>query len=185
MDPLTRGSLFHQVQAEFFRALQEAELSITPDHLDSVLETLDPTLTRIGAEYYERLAPAIDRVWRDEIAAIRTDLRVWVDRLAKDPDWEPWLFEFAFGLPGQPGHDPASQTEPVTIANRFILRGSIDLVERNARGSARAGPAGGARTLRVTDHKTSRNRSQKGSIIGGGSSFSPSSTALRSRRRRS
>ena len=108
MDPLTKGSLFHQVQAEFFRALQKAKLSIATGKRDRVLKTLDDTLTRIAAEYYERLAPAIDRVWQDEIASMRTDLRVWVDQLATNAEWEPWLFEFAFGLPGQPGHDPAS-----------------------------------------------------------------------------
>lgn len=163
MDPLTKGSLFHQVQAEFFRALQKAKLAISADHMDRVLATLDDTLTRIAADYYERLAPAIDRVWHDEIAAIRTDLRVWVDRLAKDPDWEPWLFEFAFGLSGQPGHDPESLPDPVTIGGKYILRGSIDLVEKKP----------GTRILRVTDHKTSKNRSQKNSIIGGGAQLQP------------
>jgi ATP-dependent helicase/nuclease subunit B len=163
MDPLTRGSLFHQVQAEFFRALQKQKLSITDEHMERVLGTLDDTLMRIAAEYYERLAPAIDRVWHDEIAAIRADLRVWVDRLANDPEFEPWLFEFAFGLPGQPGHDPESLPDPVTIGGKFVLRGSIDLVEKKP----------GTRILRVTDHKTSKNRSQRNSIIGGGAQLQP------------
>ncbi len=163
MDPLTRGSLFHQVQAEFFRALQQEKLSVTDEEMDRVLAILDDTLTRIAADYYERLAPAIDRVWHDEVAAIRADLRVWVDRLAKDPEFEPWLFEFAFGLPGQPGHDPESLPDPVTVGGRFILRGSIDLVEKKP----------GTRTLRVTDHKTSKNRSQRNSIVGGGVQLQP------------
>jgi CRISPR/Cas system-associated exonuclease Cas4 (RecB family) len=130
---------------------------------DRILETLDRTLARIAAEYYERLAPAIDRVWQDEIASMRTDLRVWVDQLATNADWEPWLFEFAFGLPGQPGHDPESLKDPVTIDKRFILRGSIDLVERKP----------GTKILRVTDHKTGKNRSSKGSFIGGGAQLQP------------
>ena len=143
--------------------LQKAKLSIATGTRDRVLETLDDTLTRIAAEYYERLAPAIDRVWQDEIASIRTDLRVWVDQLATNTEWEPWLFEFAFGLPGQPGHDPSSLPDPVTIDGRFILRGSIDLVERKP----------GTKILRVTDHKTGKNRSAKGSIIGGGAQLQP------------
>ena len=163
MDPLTKGSLFHQVQAEFFRALQEAKLSIVSSKRERVLETLDLTLVRIAAEYYERLAPAIDRVWHDEIASMRTDLRVWVDQLATNADWEPWLFEFAFGLPGQPGHDPESLKDPVTVNERFILRGSVDLVERKP----------GTKILRVTDHKTGKNRSSKGSFIGGGTQLQP------------
>ncbi|HEY0284024.1 MAG TPA: PD-(D/E)XK nuclease family protein, partial [Vicinamibacterales bacterium] len=163
MDPLTKGSLFHQVQAEFFRALQKAELSIVTGKRNLVLKTLDDTLKRIAAEYYERLAPAIDRVWQDEIASMRTDLRVWVDQLATNAEWEPLFFEFAFGLPGQPGHDPESLTDPVTINGRFILRGSIDLVERKP----------GTKILRVTDHKTGKNRSSKGAFIGGGAQLQP------------
>jgi CRISPR/Cas system-associated exonuclease Cas4 (RecB family) len=163
MDPLTKGSLFHQVQAEFFRALQAAHLGITLDDLDEVLRILDKTLERIAAEYYERLAPAVDRVWQDEIASIRTDLRVWVEQLAHGREWEPWLFEFAFGLPGEPGHDPESRPDPVTIDGRFILRGSVDLVERKP----------GTSVLRVTDHKTSRNRSPRDSVIGGGTQLQP------------
>jgi CRISPR/Cas system-associated exonuclease Cas4 (RecB family) len=163
MDPLTKGSLFHQVQAEFFRALQNANLSIADGPRDRILDTLDRTLARIAAEYYERLAPAIDRVWQDEIASLRTDLRVWVDQLATNAEWEPWLFEFAFGLPGQPGHDPASLKDPVTIDGRFVLRGSIDLVERKP----------GTKSLRVTDHKTGKNRSIRGSHIGGGAQLQP------------
>jgi CRISPR/Cas system-associated exonuclease Cas4 (RecB family) len=163
MDPLTKGSLFHQVQAEFFRALQANGLAITIDRLEEVLRLLDETLIRVAGEYYERLAPAVDRVWQDEVAGIRTDLRVWVDLLAQSTDWEPWLFEFAFGLPGEPGHDPLSRAEPVTIDDRFILRGSVDLVERKP----------GTKILRVTDHKTSRNRSPRDSVIGGGAQLQP------------
>jgi len=163
MDPLTKGSLFHQVQAEFFRALQMDQLSIVSSDKQQVLEILDRTLARIATEYYERLAPAIDRVWQDEIASMRTDLRVWVDQLSTNTEWEPWLFEFAFGLPGQPGHDPASLKDPVTINEKFVLRGSIDLVERKP----------GTQILRVTDHKTGKNRSARLSFIGGGAQLQP------------
>ena len=163
MDPLIRGSLFHQVQAEFFRALQRAKLNISSQHMDRVLETLDDTVTRIAADYHERLAPAIDRVWQDEIASMRTDLRVWVDQLASNGDWEPWLFEFAFGLSGQSSHDPASRPDPVSIGGRFLLRGAVDLVERKP----------GTKIVRVTDHKTSKNRLPKGAVIGGGTHLQP------------
>jgi hypothetical protein len=73
------------------------------------------------------------------------------------------LFEFAFGLPGLPGRDPNSRREPVTIDGRFILRGAIDLIERRP----------GTKILRVTDHKTSKNRSERGSIIGHGQQLQP------------
>jgi CRISPR/Cas system-associated exonuclease Cas4 (RecB family) len=163
MDPLTKGSLFHEVLAEFFRALQQQKMTMATAPMDRVLELLDATLTRVAANYAELLAPAVERVWQDEIASIRTDLHIWARDLAATTGWEPWLFEFGFGLPDQPGRDPNSRREPVTIDGRFTLRGAIDLVERRP----------GTKILRVTDHKTSRNRSERGSIIGHGQQLQP------------
>ena len=163
MDPLTKGSLFHEVLAEFFRALEQRKMVTATTTMDRVLELLDGTLTRVAANYAELLAPAVDRVWQDEIASIRTDLHIWARDLAQSTEWEPWLFEFGFGLPALPGRDPHSRREPVTIDGRFILRGSIDLVERKP----------GTNILRVTDHKTSKNRSERGSIIGHGQQLQP------------
>jgi CRISPR/Cas system-associated exonuclease Cas4 (RecB family) len=163
MDPLTKGSLFHEVLAEFFRALQQRGMPISITSLDALLEVLDGTLTRVAANYAELLAPAVDRVWQDEIASIRTDLHIWARELVGNTGWEPWLFEFAFGLRDAPGHDPNSRSEPVTIDGRFILRGAVDLIERKT----------GTNILRVTDHKTSKNRSERGSIIGHGQQLQP------------
>ena len=163
MDPLTKGRLFHEVLAEFFRALKQRKMALAPTPLDAVLGVLDGTLTRIAASYAELLAPAVDRVWQDEVASIRTDLHIWARELAASTGWEPWLFEFAFGLPDLPGWDPDSRREPVSIDGRFILRGAIDLIERKP----------GTKILRVTDHKTSKNRSERGSVIGGGQQLQP------------
>ena len=163
MDPLTKGSLFHEVLAEFFRAMQQRQMKVGQSAIEAALEVLDTTLTDVAAKYAELLAPAVDRVWQDEIAAIRTDLHIWARALAGSSGWEPWLFEFAFGLPDGPGHDPNSRRDPVTIDGRFILRGAIDLIERKP----------GTNILRVTDHKTSRNRSERGSIIGHGQQLQP------------
>jgi ATP-dependent helicase/nuclease subunit B len=163
MDPLTKGRLFHEVLAEFFRALQQRKMALATTSIDAVLEVLDATLTRIAANYAELLAPAVDRVWQDEVASIRTDLHIWARDVAASTGWEPWLFEFAFGLPELPGRDPNSRREPVSIDDRFILRGAIDLIERKA----------GSKILRVTDHKTSKNRSERGSVIGGGQQLQP------------
>jgi ATP-dependent helicase/nuclease subunit B len=163
MDPLTKGSLFHEVLAEFFRALQQRKMTVAATPMERVLEVLDETLARVAANYAEQLAPAVDRVWQDEIANIRTDLHIWARDLAQSTGWEPWLFEFGFGLPGLPGRDPNSRPEPVTVDGRFILRGSIDLVERKP----------GTKLLKVTDYKTSKNRSERGSIIGHGQQLQP------------
>jgi ATP-dependent helicase/nuclease subunit B len=163
MDPLTKGSLFHEVLAEFFRALEQQKMALATAPSDAVLEVLDATLARVAANYAEQLAPAVDRVWQDEIAAIRTDLHILTRELGRSTGWEPWLFEFAFGLPDAPGRDKKSRREPVMIDGRFILRGAIDLVERKP----------GTKILRVTDHKTSKNRSERGSIIGHGQQLQP------------
>jgi ATP-dependent helicase/nuclease subunit B len=51
----------------------------------------------------------------------------------------------------------------VTIDGRFVLRGSIDVVESND----------GSAELRITDHKTGRNRTTPRTVIGGGATLQP------------
>ena len=163
MDPLTRGSLFHRVQAEFFRALEaDGRLPVTAENLDGAMETLHVVLDLVADDYADRLAPAIDRVWRDEIDEIRRDLGIWVQRLPADAAWIPAYFEFSFGL-GDQGRDPRSLRDPVIVDGKFVLRGSVDLIERRRWDGA----------LRVTDHKTGRNRSNRGLIIDGGKVLQP------------
>lgn len=162
LDPLTRGSIFHETQAVFFRQLQqEGRLPVTSAGVAYALATADAALTRVAAEYEERLVPAIARVWRDEIADIGRDLRVWVRRLPFADGWVPTYFEFAFGLPTDVGRDPSSLVDPILVDGRFRLRGSIDLVE--SKGSA----------LRITDHKTGKNRTTWKTVVGGGAILQP------------
>jgi ATP-dependent helicase/nuclease subunit B len=167
LDPLTRGALFHEVQAEFFRALlADHRLPVTTEGLPAALTTLDAIVARVADAYHERLAPAIERVWRDEIADIARDLRVWARRLPLAGEWVPAHFEYSFGLPrelAEEGRDPASRPDPVVVDGRFRLRGSVDLIERR--------PTAG--TLRVTDHKTGRNRTTWKTVIDGGSILQP------------
>jgi CRISPR/Cas system-associated exonuclease Cas4 (RecB family) len=49
------------------------------------------------------------------------------------------------------------------VGGRFHLRGSIDLIERNPR----------TRALRVTDHKTGRNRTTSATVVHGGQVLQP------------
>ena len=77
--------------------------------------------------------------------------------MAEDREgWVPQWFEYAFGLSDE-GRDPASRPDPVTLDGRFILRGSMDLVERHVTGA-----------LRVTDHKTGRARPDERMVVSGG-----------------
>jgi ATP-dependent helicase/nuclease subunit B len=77
MDPLTKGGLFHRIQAELQRELKdEGLLPMKAAQLPQALKMLDRTVKRVADEAYEELAPAIDRVWLDAIEAIRSDLRL-------------------------------------------------------------------------------------------------------------
>jgi len=163
LDPLTRGALFHEAQAEFFRELKAGgALPVTAESLPGALAVLDAVVARVAAKYREQLAPAIERVWEDEIGGIAKDLRVWARRLPAADGWLPEYFEYSFGLRDD-GRDPASQPEPVLLDDRFKLRGSIDLVETKRTGGA----------LRVTDHKTGKNRTTWKTVLGGGGILQP------------
>src|SRR4029077_6704269 len=102
------------------------------------------------------------RVWRDEIGELRRDLGIWVRKLADGGAWRPAYFEFSFGLNDE-GRDPRSLPDPVVVDGRFILRGSVDLIEHRA----------DLDVLRVTDHKTGKNRSTPDLIVGGGKVLQP------------
>jgi ATP-dependent helicase/nuclease subunit B len=165
LDPLTRGSLFHQVQAECLRALRQAgRLPLSRETLADAWTVLDDTLARVAAEYAEKLAPAITRVWEDEVASLRVDLRTWLQNSVEaQAEWEPFAFELAFGLPGGTGVDARSIREEVTLEGGWRLRGIVDLIERRR----------GAPGLRVTDHKTGLNRTAAGLVVGKGEALQP------------
>jgi hypothetical protein len=165
MDPLTRGSLVHRVQAVTLRALQAAGLTpLTPAHLDEAQRILADAVERVAAEFHDRLAPPIERVWSDEVAAIARDLRGWLTRVADTAaPWRPDYVEFGFGLPPHPDRDPRSVAAPVVVAGRYALRGAIDVVEVHAQTGR----------LRVTDHKTGKDRTGDTLGIGGGRVLQP------------
>ena len=166
MDPLTRGSLFHAAQAQFYREMEaKGALPVLASAVEDAARTLDTVLDRVAAQYEETLAPAIPRVWRDEVSEIRRDLGIWVQKIAgtAGPDaWQPKYFEFSFGLDDE-GRDPRSLPHPIVVGDRFILRGSVDLIEQRD----------DLDVCRVTDHKTGKNRSTSDLIVGGGTMLQP------------
>ena len=168
MDPLTRGRLFHEVQAELVRTLdRRAELPVTRARVPAAESAIDEVLDRVAADYAEQLAPAIEGVWKDEVEALRGDLKGWLRHVAnEDGEWIPMHTEFGFGLPLGNGRDPESVAEPVKVDGRWLLRGVVDLIE------AKAGPTARGE-LRVTDHKTGRNRTREGMVVGGGETLQP------------
>ena len=163
LDPLTKGAIFHQVQAALLRdVIQKEYLPINRSRLELVGSLLDQVVDGIAEEYREKLVPAIDRVWRDEVEHLRADLRGWLRRMAEAPDdWTPMLVEYGFGVPADPTHDANSTPKAGTIAEGFMLHGVVDLVERKQT------------TLRITDSKTGTNNVNDGTVTGNGEKLQP------------
>jgi ATP-dependent helicase/nuclease subunit B len=164
LDPLTKGSIVHRMQAVTMRTLAEQRrFPLTAESLPEALGVLDAAVTQVAAEYRERMVPAIDRVWNEEMAGIARDLRGWLRHVAADGAWEPRYFELSFGLPHDPDRDPRSVPDPVLVDGRFPLRGAIDAIDVHRQTGV----------LRVTDHKTGKDRTKETLVIGGGSVLQP------------
>ena len=150
LDPLERGSLFHDVQYELLRRLQASQLlPVNRDNLAQVLDLADQVLNGVAAAYHEKLAPAIEQVWRSTIEEIRTDLRGWVyEMVALHAEWLPTHFEYPY---------------ETVILDGFRVRGRMDLVERHHLRSV----------LRVTDHKTGKPPDPPPVSIGRGEHLQP------------
>jgi RecB family exonuclease len=171
LDPLTRGSIVHRIQAELTRLVMEIAAGAPPadgrthtlrinDHLDRFRRAADA----IFDEYHETLAPAIERVWRDEVDEITGDVREWLRRIVADLDrWRPRHVEFGFGFAPSALRDPQSQPDPVVLDGGWQLHGVVDLIEQQAAGTS----------LRVTDHKTGANRTKAGMVVAGGEILQP------------
>ncbi|HEY6418098.1 MAG TPA: PD-(D/E)XK nuclease family protein [Candidatus Binataceae bacterium] len=173
LDPLTRGALFAEVQFEILSTLRAGKaLPVTRENLAAATQLLDERIEQVAERWHEKLAPAIERVWRDGIEGIRADLHEWLRRAADDRErWRPEAFELAFGLRDREQADPRSSEQAIALDSGLTLRGSIDLVERD--------PAG---HLRVTDHKTGKVRAEKNFVIGGGKTLQPVLYALAAER---
>lgn len=163
LDPLTKGAMFHSIQAETLRELlRQRLLPLNQSKLGHAGIVLDEVVDRVAEESRETLFPAIDRVWRDEIEHLRADLRGWLRRAAEAQEqWVPLLIEFGFGVPLNSSHDPQSIQEPAMLGEEFKLHGVIDLVERNNA------------FLRVTDTKTGIRSASDGFVTGGGEKLQP------------
>lgn len=169
LSPLQLGAFFAEVQFRLLSTLRDKGLlPVTPKNLPRCQEELDTVQTRVEAEYRDELAPAIERVWRSGIEWEQVELREWLKRMSEDTSgFVPYRFELAFGLPFKPGErDPASIPDPVTLDAGIDVRGSIDLVERNAGGE-----------LRAVDHKTGKP-GKKWIYIEGGRTLQPVLYAL-------
>ena len=149
LDPLTKGSIVHRMQAEAMRALAARDrLPLDRDRLDEGLQVLADVIARVADEYRERLVPAIERVWKEEMEAIARDLRGWLRHVAADEAWEPRYFELSFGLPrgagprsAQPsGSCPDRRALPAARRHRRHRRAPSDESAAGHRSQDRQGP---------------------------------------------
>jgi ATP-dependent helicase/nuclease subunit B len=175
LDPMSRGSLLHEVQYTLLTRLQAEELLPIAHALPAERErrrkaaeqALAQALAAVAAQWKDELAPAVERVWDDGVASIEADLRGWLERMAQDERWQPHRFELSFGMADRRSHDRHSVIDPAVLPLGLKLRGSIDLVERSRDGK-----------LRATDHKTGKVRAEPGVVIKGGRVLQPALYAL-------
>jgi len=170
LDPLTRGQILHRIQAHFLSNLREENaLPVSASNVSNALRVLEEVTDRVEAEYRESTCPAILRGWSDEIEALRADLRLWVRRMAESTsEWIPSNFELSFGLSSVDNRDPASVTSAAVITDGFLLRGIVDLVESRVSGG----------DLRVTDHKSGENHTDRDFVVGRGEILQPAFYSL-------
>ncbi|HTV02125.1 MAG TPA: PD-(D/E)XK nuclease family protein, partial [Luteitalea sp.] len=164
LDPLTRGSMAHEMLASAMRAFMANEwLPLTVDRVAEAQALADTIVTQVAGEYADRLMPPILRVWEDAIAGIRRDIREWVRRLTEEKDgWQPTHVEIGVGFSGGFGRDEASRREDVALPGGTRLHGVVDLVEQRDAGE-----------WRITDYKTGKYRLTERAVVNGGRTLQP------------
>ena len=164
LDPLTRGSMVHEMLAEIMRALIDAGWTPLPEaRLADAHGVADTIVTNVAARYHDRLTPPILRVWEDAVTAIRRDIHEWVRRLPLDgARWTPAGVEIGVGFPGGFGLDAASRKEDAVLPDGTRLHGVVDLLER-----------GTGDEWRITDYKTGKYRLTGNTIVNGGRTLQP------------
>ena len=170
LDPLTRGSLLHDVFFHLGREFRERNLApLTEGRLGEAFRVLETVFWQVEEEVRERVAPAIGRIWQDQMDGLLGDLRGFLQRYAATGR-VPLANELTFGMGARQPADPASRTEAAVLPGGLRLHGSIDVVERLADGA-----------IQITDYKTGRasietTRQQR--ILFGGRALQPLLYAL-------
>ena len=146
LDPLTRGSLVHEVFFLLGQTLRERGLTPLPrERLPEALAALPPIVAEVAQQFREEHAPEIERIWNDELDGLLGDLRGFLEREAGS-GFRIVANELTFGMPPVGPADPESRLEPAVLPGGLRLKGSIDAVEEAEDGSRR-----------VTDYKTGKD----------------------------
>ena len=146
LDPLTRGSLLHELFAAFLRDCRDR--GVMPN-----LARDRARIHQIGerdiAALREQLPPPNEAVFQHEREALLTDLDRFLAFTAGLQDREVVGIEVAFGRGVTEDQDPLAQEEPIVLDLgqdlRFSLHGRIDRIDRIS-----------AHRYEVVDYKTGR-----------------------------
>jgi len=170
LDPITRGVLFHRVQAATLAKLEkEGLLPLGLEKQTQALEVLDACLDQAARDHEERVLPTVSSVFWDEIHRMRIEMHAWLAQVIDERDsLELIRYDLSFGLPTHEHEDPRSVAEPALVEGGYLLHGAIDVVERHV----------ATNECRVTDIKTGTNFAKPSMVIGGGEVLQPVLYAL-------
>ncbi|MFW6162980.1 MAG: PD-(D/E)XK nuclease family protein [Planctomycetota bacterium] len=147
VDWLQRGIIYHDILERVYRAVDD------PTDLDQLLTALPAVAAAVLDEAPERQGFRRTAWWAQTRREIVEHVRGSLEALTDDElcgDFVPLRYEAAFGLWGEPPlvvRDPGED-------DRFVLRGLIDRVDRDAAGR-----------LRVIDYKTAGPSSYRDSAL--------------------
>jgi RecB family exonuclease len=161
LEPLERGSLFHEVAEAFLRARRDAgELPVTDseERREQLLEEADRRLDELVAGH----PPRYGLLWRRERERFKESLLQWLKREAGMAHRStPAHFEVGFGpsVPPTPGEPHRSEPLAIDLGEGRILRlsGKIDRIDRRRDGG-----------LVLRDYKTGRAPKDDGGVFRGG-----------------
>jgi ATP-dependent helicase/nuclease subunit B len=142
LDPMTRGSILHDLFATIMREIRERKETPSPARHGERLRLLGEQAL---VAHRARVPPPSDGVYEREARELQADLALFLAFEASDARRQAIGFEVAFG--GDPEGEPLARREPVTIdlgeGVRFPLRGRIDRIDRLPDG-----------TYEIVDYKT-------------------------------
>jgi ATP-dependent helicase/nuclease subunit B len=131
LDPMTRGSLMHELFATFMRRCRDEnrQMSATAD-MEWCLTRGREALDKLKAE----MPPPSQEVYEREVGGVLDDLSLFVHaEAARDKSRQPLGFEVSFGRPGE-ADEPLRQAEPIVIdlggGLSFRLAGQIDRIDQ-------------------------------------------------------
>jgi RecB family exonuclease len=161
LEPLERGSLFHDVAERFLRERrQKGELPLreSAEMQRRLMEMADEALASLVAGS----PPRFTLLWERERARFRDGLAAWLEReVAGSHRATPAHFEVAFGLSRAVGSEEPHLPDPLSVdlgdGRTLRVSGRIDRIDRKPDG-----------TLVLRDYKTGRAPRDEGGLFRGG-----------------